>query len=132
MKYPLTNCKQSYTKSNTLAIWHDHSTGLQTGYILFAVCVVYDQAVFLTESEYTAKTGKHADNIQALIEEPEVYMIAPSSSSPSDQIALVGDRLECLQELSSLSKAPNGEEVYDKLRFFVGTSLLNSSKGALK
>ncbi len=36
---------QSIQQTRTLAIWHDHST-LQTGYILFAVWVVY------------AKTGK--------------------------------------------------------------------------
>ncbi len=41
-----------------LAMWHDHSTILQTGYILFAVSVVYDPAVFLTDEEYRQKTGK--------------------------------------------------------------------------
>ena len=45
--------------TRTLAIWHDHSTVLQTGYILFAVWVVYDQAVFLTEAEYKAKSGNN-------------------------------------------------------------------------
>ena len=35
----------------TLAIWHDHSTILNTGYILFAVWVVYDPALFYTQAE---------------------------------------------------------------------------------
>ncbi len=103
--------------TRALAIWHDRSTVLHTGYILFAVWVIYDEAIFLTETEYKAKTGKTACNLQNIIEEPEVYMITPSSSSPIDQLALISDRLECLKDLSSLSKA---EEVYDQLRFFCG------------
>ena len=42
----------------TLALCHDHSTILQTGYILFAVWVIYDIAVFLTPQEYLQKNGK--------------------------------------------------------------------------
>ena len=56
--------------TRTLAIWHDHSTILHTGYILFAIWVIYDRVVFLTEAEYKAKSGKHIPNIQAVIEEP--------------------------------------------------------------
>jgi len=37
-------------RTQTLAIWHDHSTILSTGYILFAVWVVYDPGMFLTET----------------------------------------------------------------------------------
>ena len=47
-------------------------------------------------------------------------MIAPSSSSPTDQLALVGDRLERLQELSKPTVASNGVEIHDQLRFFCG------------
>ena len=41
-------------RSRTLAVWHDHSTVLRQGYILFAVWAVYDIGVYLTESEYKA------------------------------------------------------------------------------
>ena len=41
----------------TLALWHDHFTILQTGYILFAVWVIYDTAG-LTQKEYVEKYGK--------------------------------------------------------------------------
>lgn len=90
--------------TRTLAIWRDHSTILNTGYIIFAVWVIYDTAVFLTETEYKAKAGKHITDIQAVIEEPEIYMIAPSSSSPSDQLALVSGHLEWLHYLTRLTK----------------------------
>ena len=50
-----------------------------------------------------------------------IYMIAPSSSSPADQLALVGDRTECLQELSTPVTASDGTtEVNDCLPFFCG------------
>ena len=49
-------------------------------------------------------------------------MIAPSTSSPVDQLALVGDRTECLQELSRPVIASNG------VAFSVGISLHNSLK----
>ena len=41
-------------RSRTLAVWHDHSTVLRQGYILFVVWVVYDTGVYLTEHEYRA------------------------------------------------------------------------------
>ena len=106
-------------RNRTLAVWYDHSI-LQTGYILFAKWVIYDPAVFFTENEYKAKTGKNITNLQGIIEEPAIYMIAPSSSSPTDQLALVGDRLERLQELSKPTVASNGVEIHDQLRFFCG------------
>ena len=49
-----------------------------------------------------------------------IYMIAPSSSPPADQLALVGDRIECLQELSIPITATNGVQIHDCLRFFCG------------
>ncbi len=107
-------------RTRTLPTWHDHSTILQTGYILFAIWVVYDPAVYLTEREYTRKTGLPVQNLQAIIEEPTIYMIAPSSSSPTDQLALVPDRVECLKELSQQVVASNGIAITDKMRFFCG------------
>lgn len=31
--------------SQTIALWHDYSTFLQTGFVMFAVWIVYDPAV---------------------------------------------------------------------------------------
>jgi len=77
--------------------------------------VIYDPAVFLTAEEC-----KSISNLQELIEKSTIYMISPSSSSPSNQLALVGDRVECLQEMSSSIVAGNGVVVHDKTRFFCG------------
>ena len=107
-------------RSRTLAVWHDHSNVLQQGYILFAVWVIYDPAVYFTEDEYRASGGEAVKNLQEEIEQPKIHMIAPSTSSPSDQLALIGDRVECLQELSEVVTAPNGVSISDKMRFFCG------------
>lgn len=54
--------------TRTLAIWLDHSTILQTGYILLAIYVIYDPVVFLMEDEYKSKRGQPITNLQAVIE----------------------------------------------------------------
>lgn len=105
----------SIQRTRNLAIWHDHSTILKTGYILFAVWVVYDPAVFFTDKECGI-----GSNIQETVEQPTIYMLAPSSSSPSDQLALIPDRVECLQELTNPLKSSNGITVLDRMRFFCG------------
>ena len=103
----LTSELAQIQRTRHVAIWHDHSSILKTGYILFALWVVYNPAVFLTESE--------CSNIQEYVEQPVIYMIVPSSSSPSDQIAILGDRMECLHEMSSAVTAHNGVSLTDRL-----------------
>ena len=104
---------ETYKATRNLAIWHDHSTILRTGYILFAVWIVYDLIVFLTEEEYTAIKGQSISNLQEIIEEPLIYnMIAPSSSSPDEQLALVPDMYECLTQLSQPIETQTGIQVY--------------------
>lgn len=54
------------------------------------VHVLYDSAVFLNSNEYRRKTGGNPQlSVQQLIEEPELYILCLSSSSPSDQIAQI-------------------------------------------
>ena len=99
-------------RTRTLAFWHDHSTVLQQGYILFAVKVAYDRGVFLTDNEWQKNGGSTATNIQEEIEQPVIHMIAPSTSALSDQLALISDRLECLQELSHpIMDAPIADQI---------------------
>ena len=74
--------------------WHDHSTLLGHGYILFNTQLLYDQAVFLRNEEYKIKTGKTLD-IQTIVEEPAVTMMCVSSSSDADQLRLITERKVC-------------------------------------
>lgn len=43
-----------------------------------------------------------------------------SSSSPSDQVASIADRLDCLPDLKNPKKSSLGIDIFDKLQFFVG------------
>ncbi len=106
-------------RTRTLAFWHDHSTILQQGYILFAVTVLYDPAVFFTEEELKAYQGRAPRNLQEEIEQPSIHMIAPCTSAVSCQLALTPDRIECLKELSE-PITHNGIPITDKARFFFG------------
>ena len=49
-----------------------------------------------------------------------IHMIAPSTSSGDDQLSLVGDRIECLKEMSQSLTASNGVNITDTMRFFCG------------
>jgi hypothetical protein len=112
---------KSLQRTRHLALWHDHSTILGEGYILITVHVLYDSAVFLTSSEYRGKTGEDNQlSLQQLIEEPELYILCLSSSSPSDQVASISDRLDCLPGLQNAIRSSSGVMVHDKLLYFVG------------
>ena len=110
----------SLQRTRTLAFWHNHSTVLQQGYIVFAVRVVYDPGVFYTDEEWRSMGNRTGSSIQEIIEQPTIHMIAPSTSSGSDQLALVPDRLECLEELSQKIYDKNHTPITDKARFFCG------------
>ena len=86
--------------------------------------MIYDTAVFLTEAEYKTKSGKQIPSVQSIT---EIYVIAPSSSSPSDELALGNDRIECLQDLSISITA---EKSRTSLGFLAETSLLNNLREA--
>ncbi len=110
----------SLQRKRSLVFWHDHSTVLQQGYILFAVKVVYDTGVFFTDKEWRDKGNETTRNIQEVVEQPVIQMIAPSTSALFDQLALVADRLECLTELSEEINDSNDTPITDKARFFCG------------
>ena len=57
-------------------------------------------------------------NVQAEIEQPEIYLLAMGSSSIEDQASVVADRLECLQDLSTPVLASNGVEINSRHPMF--------------
>lgn len=109
-----TKLKQA-ERTRTLGIWHDHSSILGRGYILITVKVFFDSAIFCANLEHM-----QAKDIQAYIEEPEVSIIAMSSSSIQDQAALIADRMECIQDMSTSLCTTSGVPITDKLKFFYG------------
>lgn len=62
-------------RTRHLAIWHDHSSVANHGYLMFLACVLYDPAIHLTDKEHEEKYGE-AIEVQKIIEEPELYIVA--------------------------------------------------------
>ena len=81
------------------------------------VKVYYDPAVFKTEAELKTQ-GIH--DVQAYIEEPEIYIIAMSSSSIENQAALISNRLSCISEMKETVSTKNNIAIKDRLMFFTG------------
>ena len=107
--------------SRSLAMWHDHATILKRGVIMVTVHTLYDPAVFFTDKEYQEMNNlQHAICIQSEVEQPEIYMLSLGSSSVEDEAALVGDRVECLGDLSIPLETEEGMKITDTLRFFTG------------
>ena len=84
--------------------------------------VAYNPAVFYTQEYWSTLSSKNGNvHMQALIEGPVIYMKAPSSSSPADQLALLGDPAQCLKELSNPVTSSDGTlDISDCLHFFCG------------
>ena len=116
----LCNKVKSVQRTRNLLFWHDHARILGAGYILVTVSIVYDPFVFLSDDEYKRKTGKHISNLQELIEQPQMYLLALGSSSVFDQLATIAERVYCLRELSETVTTSTGIAITDQARFFSG------------
>ena len=54
-------------RTRHLAVWHDHSSVENHGYLLFLVGVMYDPAIHLTDKEFKEKCGEEVE-VQKIIE----------------------------------------------------------------
>ena len=130
----LQNLREKLKKSErtrTIAIWHDHATILGHGYILVTAKILYDTAVFKPDAKIP--TTSQVKNIQAFVEEPEVHILAMSSSSTEDQVGLITDRLTCIQTTHSPLTCSNGVQVQDQdqLMFFYAILKRMSARGRI-
>ena len=74
---------------------------------MVTIHTVYDTNIFYTNEEYHTRTGK-STNVQAEVEQPELYMLVVGSSSIQDQSAVIPDRVECIREMHSPLHTANG------------------------
>ena len=88
---------------------------------MITVHTLYDSAVFLTDKEYHQR-NPHNQSIclQSEIEQPQIYMLSLGGSSVEDQSALIGDRIDCLSNLTNPIEAGNGIMINDNIRMFTG------------
>ena len=108
-------------RSRTLVLWHDHSTVAGAGYLLMTIHSLYDPAIYLSTAEYERNTGRKCSRtVQEIVEEPELYMLSMSSSTLSDQLATIADRLDCLPDLNIPVYSSSNVPINDSLKFFIG------------
>ena len=101
-------------------VWHDHAGIASNGLMLFLLREVYDPAIHLTNDEYMAQNqiSKRVD-VQAVVEQPHLYMMGVCGSSDADQMLFIPTRQECLRGLSKPLQI-QGVNIKDKMRFMNG------------
>ena len=107
---------KEYERTRTIGMWHDHSSILGHGYVLVTMKIFYDPAVFKEDEE--VKTLTRVKNVQAYVEEPEIHILAMSSSSNEDQAALLEDRLACIKQMNTELLTKENIAIRDQLIFF--------------
>ena len=117
----LLKALKTFQRTRHLTLWHDHSVILGRGYLLMTIHCLFDPAVFYTTTEFNEMFNEKLPiKIEDYVEEPELYMFCMSSSSLADQLANIGDRLDCLQTLSDPVYSINNIPINDCLRFYTG------------
>ena len=107
-----------YERKRNFMMWHDGSTISSHGYLLMMVACLYDPAIFLTDPEVKAKLGIKI-NVQAVIEKPEIYILARCPSN-DNQILYSHERFEDILSLKKPLQELNKPEISDVMRFFKG------------
>lgn len=100
-------------------LWHDHSTLANHGHMLFCVHELYDPAVHLTRQEVFLQTKQDID-VQATIEEPQLYILGQSSSTIEDQMKFVPTRQLDLRDMGQPIITDDGKIITDIMRFMNG------------
>ena len=109
-------------------VWHDHAGIGSNGLLLFLLREIYDTVIHLTNAEYMAKaesSTKEVD-VQAVVEQPQLYIMGLCGSGDADQMLFIPTRQECLRGLSQPINL-QGVNIKDKMRFMNGDNpMLNS------
>jgi hypothetical protein len=91
------------------------------GYVTLTIHIMYDPVVFYTDMEYHQKNPNSSTvSVQSQVEQPEIYLLSAGTSTVEDQAALIGDRFDCLSDLSAPVETKDGIQITDRLRFFTG------------
>ena len=89
-----------YHHTRLLLLGTDHADLLGSSYLLEVVQVVYDPALYLSDEEFEAKTGRKI-NVQAAVEKPFIRLLSMSGSSEEQQLRVVPDRAADLRDTTT-------------------------------
>ena len=93
-------------RTRYFTFWHDGSTIGNHSHLLITVNVLYDPASFLSDDEYCLKYKKNI-NVQATIEEPQLYLLARCPSN-DQQILYSEERITDLFKMQRPTNVPKG------------------------
>ena len=109
----------NYHHTRLLLLGNDHADLLGHSHLLEVIQVVYDPALFVSDEEFQAKTGRNV-NVQAAVETPVIRLLSMSGSSEEEQLRVVPDRiadLHCSQQPIARAK---GDPLVDKFVGYIG------------
>ena len=95
-------------RTRHVMFWHDASNVSNHDHFLVTVAPIYDEAVYITNAEYTQKYGEKI-NIQAEVEKPYIYIFGRCPSN-DQQLLYSEERIEDIL-------AVNKEVVIDGIKF---------------
>ena len=116
---------KSVCRMRHIKMWHDHSSIAAHGYLLVLVSAIYDPAFFCTTEEMKSLKGSDID-VPAVLDQPEIHILARSSSTIEDQLMFAETRRNSLSEIPESLYTSNGVEVVDVIRFFMGMVQLHN------
>ena len=90
---------------------------MATSYISVSVCMI--QPYFYTAAE-TKDKGYGVIDVPALVEKPQIYILARCSGKEVEQLGYTETRRQCLDELQNNLLTSKGCPVTDIMRFFHG------------
>ena len=99
-------------------VWGDHSSILNSGYLLYTTKVIYSTKIFYTDEEMFERTGRVID-VQSLVEQPEIYIVAQCNDSIAEKMSFVSERRDDILKMGS-SLTIDDVIVNDEMRFFQG------------
>ena len=103
-------------RTRYFAFWDHGLTNGNDSHLLITVNVLYDPASFLRDEEYYL-TYKKNINVQATIEEPQLYLLAKCPSN-HQQILYSEERVTDLFKMQKPIQCPNAVMINDIARFF--------------
>ena len=103
-----------------LSCWADHSTIAGHTYVLYTFSCLYDKAVFLSVNELAKNGDAISTNVEELIDQPQIHIIAQCGSSDENTLAYAEERRKCLRSLTEPVSTSTGIEYHHVLRYFTG------------
>ena len=103
-----------------LSCWADHSTIAGHTYVLYMFSCLYDEAVFLSNDELTENGDSIGTDVEELVGQPQIHVIARCGSSDENTLAYAEERRKCIKCLTEPVITSTGVEYNDVLRYFTG------------